>query len=183
MRRRPFVFGTLAAAAIAGSIPGAAVSAQRHLVVTGTRVGPFTLERSTRRQILHSFGRPGLRERNAAGYDCNRKGCRTKFFFATRGGFSGRLMGVVLTSDSRGFRTSNGTKIGMSASEARRRERRAMSTRVCGTGALRYPAKQGVAGFFSGLNIFLRHGRVASFVVMSPHEPVRCLPGGGFEPG
>ncbi len=50
--------------------------------------------------------------------------------------------------------------------------------RVCGTKALRYWHSGGKAGLLAGLTLFIKHGKVASIVLMSRHTRTRCVSGG-----
>lgn len=151
-------------------------------VVTATSVGSLVIGHSRRHDVRAVYGEATLTDRNYLGYDCTgqRGACRTNFFFGTAGRVSGRLVGVVLGSGTaRGYRTRRGVRLGMSVTQARRRDRPVAARKLCGFNALRYSRSAGRAGKFAGLTMLLAHAKIAAFVVVDPSEGVVCT-GGGY---
>jgi hypothetical protein len=171
------LLGAIAALGVIAS-PIASARTGGEIVVTATQIGPLHLDRARRAAVRRFFGRPKVADRGGLHYRCSRRGCRINYLFRSSRPDRGRLDAFVAGTGAR-FRTANGTRIGMSAAEARRREPGALSTDMCGRiPVLRYPARASAPGAVAGLNIVLLKGKVAAFDVFSVHAKVSCARGG-----
>jgi len=171
------LLGAIAALGVIAS-PVASARTGGEIVVTATQIGPLHLDRARPAAVRRFFGRPKVADRGGLHYRCFRRGCRIDYFFASSRPDRGRLDAFVAGTGAR-FRTANGTRIGMSAAEARRREPGARSTTICGRiPVLRYPARASAPEALAGLNIVLLKGKVVAFDVFSVHLKVTCARGG-----
>lgn len=167
-------------------IPASAAmgSADGHgVVVTSNRIGPLRFGVSGPRAVLNFAGFPQAGGPHSLQFDCVRRNhqllCRINYFFGTIGRSKNRLIAALIGAGP--FHTHNGTSIGMSASQARSRERKARPTNFCGNNVLRYPPPDSTATApLAGLDIALANGKVAGFIVLSPHARISCFAGGGF---
>jgi hypothetical protein len=175
---------TALAAVIVITAPAAMGSSDGHgVVVTSNRIGPLRLDVSGPRAVLNFAGFPQAGGPHSLQYDCFRRNrqllCRINYFFGTTGRFKNRLIAAVISAGP--FHSRNGTSIGMSASQARSRERRALPTDFCGNNVLRYPPPTSTSTApLAGLDIGFANGKVAGFIVLSPHARISCFAGGGF---
>jgi hypothetical protein len=153
-------------------------AASSGVLVTPTSIGSLTLGRSTRHDVRAAYGVPVPLDTHSSAYACTGQGlatsCRITFSFGERGQFRGRLLGAVLGTREHGFHTLEGVTIGMSIAKVRNLQPPLYAGDVCGDYMLRYAMPAGAAGDLNGLTMFVTHGKIAAFFIMSPRERIVC---------